>query len=238
MKKEYSFKEILLGLYDDYINYYNNLEDLKKYVIVDNIEYKDFNIKFDHHSKLRIEENDLIKYINNKEAEIYVELIRKTNILSQKLIKLFSISNPTYMLARDEKSIYYSCYDGIKILNIKGFANETNKILNSDFVKYIDYSVLKKINNQESLYLNFNLNYIDITKFINNNIVYEFCGNFYSEKEKVIVKGSNFNKHIKNNPQDILNSKITSDMLNEYVISKIENNKTNNDAVLKKFLKL
>lgn len=222
MKNNYLFKDVIIGLYADYLNYYNSIDNLKKYLLIDNKTYKDFDIKIESHSKRKIESLEKTEFVSDYDLEVYIELVKKCGLLKQKLIELLSISNPTYMLIKDKNSRYFSCFEDIGITNINKFSNGINEIINSDFAKNSNYAVVKTLNDNDRLYLNFNLKSINITKFIGNSNIYKFSGNFYPNLGKLKIE-TNLKNDIGNNKiNEILNFNIPKEMLNEYIINKIE----------------
>lgn len=222
MQNNYLFKDVIIGLYSDYLNYYNSIDNLKKYLLIDNKTYKDFDIKIESHSKRRIESLEKTEFVSDYDLEVYIELVKKCGLLKQKLIELLSISNPTYMLIKDKNSRYFSCFEDIGITNINKFSNGINEIINSDFAKNSNYAVVKTLNDNDRLYLNFNLKSINITKFIGNSNIYKFNGNFYPNLGKLEIE-TNLKKNIVNNKiNEVLNCDIPREMLNNYIINKIE----------------
>lgn len=222
MKNNYLFKDVIIGLYVDYLNYYNSIDNLKKYLLIDNKTYKDFDIKIESHSKRKIESLEKTEFVSDYDLEVYIELVKKCGLLKQKLIELLSISNPTYMLIKDKNSRYFSCFEDIGITNTNKFSNGINEIINSDFAKNSNYAVVKTLNDNDRLYLNFNLKSINITKFIGNSNIYKFSGNFYPNLGKLKIE-TNLKNDIGNNKiNEILNFNIPKEMLNEYIINKIE----------------
>ena len=222
MKNNYLFKDVIIGLYDDYLNYYNSIDNLKKYLLIDNKTYKDFDIKIESHSKRKIESLEKTEFVSDYDLEVYIELVKKCGLLKQKLIELLSISNPTYMLIKDKNSRYFSCFEDIGITNINKFSNGINEIINSDFAKNSNYAVVKTLNDNDRLYLNFNLKSINITKFIGNSNIYKFSGNFYPNLGKLKIETNLKNNIVNNKINEILNCNIPKEMLNEYIINKIE----------------
>lgn len=221
MQNNYLFKDVIIGLYADYLNYYNSIDNLKRYLLIDSRIYKDFNIKIESHSKRKIESLEKTEFISDYDLEIYIELVKKCGLLRQKLIKLLSISNPTYMLIKDRNSKYFSCFDDIEIANTNKFSNGISEIINSDFVKNSNYAVVKKLN-EDRLYLNFNLNFININKFIGNSNIYKFSGNFYPNLGKLEIETNLTNDIVNNKINEILNCDIPMEMLNQYIVNKIK----------------
>ena len=125
------------------------------------------------------------------------------------------------MLIKDRNSKYFSCFDDIEIANTNKFSNGISEIINSDFVKNSNYAVVKKLN-EDRLYLNFNLNFININKFIGNSNIYKFSGNFYPNLGKLEIETNLTNDIVNNKINEILNCDIPREMLNEYIVNKIK----------------
>lgn len=120
--KKYTLENILLGLNNEYINYKENLENLKKLIIINNPSLIE-------NTKLYVNEK-----WDMKEPKLILEIYRKLNKLELLYTKLTKTNN----INKIELSNGIFEYGKLKIdYSSNIFIKEYYKFMNTDFVKYI-----------------------------------------------------------------------------------------------------
>lgn len=217
----YAFKEVLIGLRKEYLKIYEELNELKKFVTIDNKSIDD--IQFFIGESFFKENAELKVDVYFKQSQLQRKIIEL-----KKLLRIYIYPNNTSELVKNNNNEYFVLNDNFKIwINDKfkrDFYDKATKILESDFAKHI--TTFHDINHRIepfNYYLNILSTCLDIDA-ISESSSGPMC-RYLAKEDKVILfcKSPYTKKDFINN---VFNIRIPKDKFTEYhknVIEKVDN---------------